>query len=158
MTRAASRQTARETVYLDMDHLLVVLMVLLWSSDADDVRLVGGAGRCAGTLEVKHQGGWRPGTYSYPYWTLKTTAIVCRELDCGSAVSVGEREESLDRPMWWIRPDCVQSGSALWECISSDSSSSILNLSCSGFHLKSSTLRLYTKRSEGGPRANECHT
>ncbi|XP_045898006.1 CD5 antigen-like, partial [Micropterus dolomieu] len=100
----------------------------LTCSEPDDVRLVGGASRCAGTLELKHQGDWRPGRY--PVWTLKTAAVVCRELSCGSAVSVEERKESSVRPAWWIRSDCVHSGSAMRECVTSRSysSSSILDL------------------------------
>ncbi|KAI4821312.1 hypothetical protein KUCAC02_029250, partial [Chaenocephalus aceratus] len=94
------------------------------------VQLVGGESRCAGALEVKHQGEWRP-VGGYPPWTLKTAGVACRELDCGSAVSVGERKESSERPAWRIRPDCVQSGSALRECAASDSSLSFLNLTCS---------------------------
>ncbi|XP_034721140.1 CD5 antigen-like, partial [Etheostoma cragini] len=101
---------------------------------SEPVRLVGGASRCAGTLEVKHNGEWRPVVYSD--WTLKTSAAACRELDCGSAVSVGEREESSYRSVWRIRSDCVESGSALRECAAPDfsfsSSSSFLNLTCSG--------------------------
>ncbi|XP_038589006.1 uncharacterized protein LOC119914078 [Micropterus salmoides] len=126
-----------------MDHLLVLL--LLWSSglqaegnhtstEPDDVRLVGGASRCAGTLELKHQGDWRP--VSYFVWTLETAAGVCRELDCGFAVSVGERKESSDRPVWWIISDCVQSGSALRECVSSFSSPFIVDLTCSDLLLQ----------------------
>ncbi|XP_038579871.1 uncharacterized protein LOC119906613 [Micropterus salmoides] len=66
-----------------------------------------------------------------------TAACVCRELDCGSAVSVGERKESSDRPVWWIFPDCVQSGSALRECVvSSYFSSFILDLTCSDLLLQ----------------------
>ncbi|XP_053183726.1 CD5 antigen-like [Scomber japonicus] len=99
--------------------LLLMLLLLLWSSglQAEDkhqstepVRLVGGASRCAGTLEVK-QGEWRP--VSDSRWTLKDAAVACRELDCGSAVSTGSRKESSDRPVWRIRRDCLQSGSAL---------------------------------------------
>ncbi|KAL7377207.1 hypothetical protein ABVT39_023858 [Epinephelus coioides] len=101
----------------------------LTCSEPDDVRLVGGDSHCAGTLEVKHQGEWRPVKGSG--WTLKTAGVVCRELDCGSAVSVGERKESSDRPVWRIRSDCVHSGSALRECARSHSSSSILDLTCS---------------------------
>ncbi|KAE8285531.1 Scavenger receptor cysteine-rich type 1 protein M130 Soluble CD163 [Larimichthys crocea] len=93
------------------------------------VRLVGGHSRCAGTLELKHLAEWRP--VSYSDWTLKTAAVACRDLDCGSAVSVEQRKESSDRSVWWIRSDCVQSGSALRDCASSSSSSSILNLTCS---------------------------
>ncbi|XP_078018081.1 scavenger receptor cysteine-rich type 1 protein M130-like [Epinephelus lanceolatus] len=95
--------------------------------------LVGGDSHCAGTLEVKH-GEWRPVNGSE--WTLKTAGVVCRDLDCGSAVSVGEREESSDRPVWWIRSDCVHSGSALRECAASSSSSSVLNLTCSDLLLQ----------------------
>ncbi|XP_038559305.1 scavenger receptor cysteine-rich type 1 protein M130-like isoform X2 [Micropterus salmoides] len=100
------------------------------STEADDVRLVGGASRCAGTLELKYQGDWRP--MRYYNWTLKAAAVVCRELHCGSPVSVGEREDSSDRPVWWIRSVCVQSGSALRKCVTSYYSSSILDLTCSG--------------------------
>ncbi|XP_032364822.1 scavenger receptor cysteine-rich type 1 protein M130, partial [Etheostoma spectabile] len=98
---------------------------------SEPVRLVGGGSRCAGTLEVKRDGEWRP-AIGYSPWTLKTSsAAFCRELDCGSAVSVGERQESSDRPVWWIRSDCAESGSALRECAESYSSSSFLNLTCS---------------------------
>nr|XP_033503095.1 scavenger receptor cysteine-rich type 1 protein M130-like [Epinephelus lanceolatus] len=98
---------------------------------SEPVRLVGGHSRCGGTLEVK-QGDWRPVIGFYPDWTLKTAGVVCRDLDCGSAVSVGERKESSDRPVWRIRSDCVHSGSALRECATSSSSSFVLNLTCSG--------------------------
>ncbi|XP_038591602.1 collagen alpha-1(XII) chain-like isoform X3 [Micropterus salmoides] len=92
------------------------------------VRLVGGASRCAGTLEVK-RGEWRPVYGSN--WILKSAAAVCRELDCGSAVSTRSREDSSDRPGWEISSDCVESGSALRECVSSGSSSSIMEITCS---------------------------
>ncbi|XP_049909703.1 scavenger receptor cysteine-rich type 1 protein M160-like [Epinephelus moara] len=98
---------------------------------SEPVRLVGGDSHCAGTLEVKREGEWRPVTdYDSP-WTLKTAGVACRDLDCGSAVSIGEREESSDRPVWWIRSECVHSASALRECATPDSSSSVLNLTCS---------------------------
>ncbi|XP_062274515.1 scavenger receptor cysteine-rich type 1 protein M130-like [Scomber scombrus] len=118
--------------------LLLMLLLLLWSSglQAEDkhqstepVRLVGGASRCAGTLEVE-QGEWRPVRYDF-FWTLKAAAVACRELDCGSAVSIGSRDESSDRPVWEINHNCPQSGSTLRDCALSDSSSSIMELTCS---------------------------
>uniref|UniRef100_A0A8P4FZZ4 SRCR domain-containing protein n=1 Tax=Dicentrarchus labrax TaxID=13489 RepID=A0A8P4FZZ4_DICLA len=96
---------------------------------SEPVRLVGGDSRCAGTLELK-QGDWRP-AFGYG-WTLKAAADVCRELDCGSPVSVGRRKESSDRPLWWITSECIHSGSALRDCVTSDSYSYILDLTCSG--------------------------
>ncbi|XP_051237270.1 scavenger receptor cysteine-rich type 1 protein M130-like [Dicentrarchus labrax] len=101
----------------------------LTCSESEEVRLVGGDSRCAGTLELKHNGDWRP--VMGRGWTLKEANVVCRSLDCGSAVSVVERKESSVRPVWWIDSDCVQSGSSLRECARSESSSSILNLTCS---------------------------
>ncbi|XP_067433182.1 collagen alpha-1(XII) chain-like [Thunnus thynnus] len=95
----------------------------------EPVRLVGGASRCAGTLEVK-RALWKPVHYSD--WSLKEAAVVCRELDCGSVVSTRSRNEPSDRSVWRINPDCVKSGSALRECASSSSSSSIVELTCSG--------------------------
>ncbi|KAI9532428.1 hypothetical protein NQZ68_031951 [Dissostichus eleginoides] len=97
---------------------------------SEPVRLVGGESRCAGILEVKHQGEWRPVEYLSP-WTLKAAAVACRVLDCGSAVSVVRRYESSERSMWEISSDCVESGSALRECASSVSSSFFLSLTCS---------------------------
>ncbi|XP_075940213.1 scavenger receptor cysteine-rich type 1 protein M130-like [Anarhichas minor] len=96
---------------------------------SEPVRLVGGDSRCAGTLELK-QGDWRPVEGSD--WSLKEAAVVCRELDCGSAVSMGQRDESSGRFVWRIKSDCVQSGSSLRECVTSHFSSSIMDLTCSG--------------------------
>ncbi|XP_031161380.1 CD5 antigen-like isoform X2 [Sander lucioperca] len=143
-----------------MDYLLV-LFLLLWSSglpaeekhnSKESVRLVGGDSRCAGTLEVKHRGEWGP--VSDSDWTLKEAAVACSQLDCGSAVSVGQREVSSDRPVWRIKSDCVQSGSALRECAISWYSSSILNLTCSdsvrlvdGISLCSGRLEVKTNQS-----------
>ncbi|XP_037626201.1 scavenger receptor cysteine-rich type 1 protein M130-like [Sebastes umbrosus] len=103
---------------------------------SESVRLVGGDSRCAGTLELKHQGDWRPLRDGISLWTLKEAVAACRELDCGSAVSVERREESSYRSVWGIRSDCVQSGSALRECATSDSSNYILDLTCSDLLLQ----------------------
>ncbi|XP_042079883.1 scavenger receptor cysteine-rich type 1 protein M130 [Haplochromis burtoni] len=118
-----------------MDHLL--LLLLLWSSgisernqssaEPDEVRLVGKASHCGGTLEMKHVRKWRP--VDFYNWTLKKAAVVCEHLDCGSAVSVQERK-SPRRFVWSIRPDCFQSGSKLGDCLRLLPSTTILNLTC----------------------------
>ncbi|XP_068585277.1 scavenger receptor cysteine-rich type 1 protein M130-like [Cebidichthys violaceus] len=95
---------------------------------SEPVRLVGGSSRCAGTLEVK-RGDWRPVDGSD--WTLKEAAVVCEELDCGSAVSTGLTNESLPKSAWKVISNCIQSGLALRECVTSGSSSSIVELTCS---------------------------
>ncbi|XP_068567700.1 scavenger receptor cysteine-rich type 1 protein M130-like, partial [Cebidichthys violaceus] len=95
---------------------------------SEPVRLVGGDSRCEGTLEVK-QGDWRPVDDSD--WGLKEADVFCRELDCGSAVSIRQREEFSVRAVWWIDSDCIQSGASLRDCVTSRSSSSIMDLICS---------------------------
>ncbi|XP_018544225.2 CD5 antigen-like [Lates calcarifer] len=84
------------------------------------VRLVGRDGRCAGRLEVKHQGEWRQVGDQSPDWTLRNAAVVCKQLYCGSAVSVGISQKfKRSTPLWRINFDCVRSGSALTDCVSS---------------------------------------
>lgn len=87
-------------------------------SDPGDIRLVGEASRCAGTLEMTNQGEWRPVVHLDSNWDQKSAAAVCRLLDCGSAVStkLAEDEDS-ERPVWWIKSSCVQSASALRDCL-----------------------------------------
>uniref|UniRef100_UPI003AAC6C34 scavenger receptor cysteine-rich type 1 protein M130-like n=1 Tax=Centroberyx gerrardi TaxID=166262 RepID=UPI003AAC6C34 len=107
----------------------------LTCSESDDVRLVGGASRCAGGLEVKQHGDWKPVDDRFSDWRLKLAAVVCRQLDCGSAVSTERRNDSSKRSGWQIRPHCDGSESALRECVllmKSSNISSSLELICSG--------------------------
>ncbi|XP_059213666.1 scavenger receptor cysteine-rich type 1 protein M130-like [Centropristis striata] len=99
------------------------------SAESDDVRLVGGDNRCAGNLIWKHQEEWRP--VDNTDLSLKEADLVCKKLDCGSAVSIARREESSRRSVWWINSGCVQSGSVLRECVTSWLSLSSMDLTCS---------------------------
>ncbi|XP_029941971.1 antigen WC1.1-like, partial [Salarias fasciatus] len=101
----------------------------LTCSGGDEFRLVGGASRCAGRLELKVLGEQRP-VEGYYFFTLKTAALFCEHLNCGSAVSLQPTDVS-DQSMWRINSDCVQSGSDLWSCVESWRSSGTLNLTCS---------------------------
>ncbi|KAK7909585.1 hypothetical protein WMY93_014269 [Mugilogobius chulae] len=96
---------------------------------SDWLRLVGGAGRCAGAVEVKHEREWRRLT-SYP-WSLEVTDVLCRLLDCGSAVSGRVRNYFSKSPVWWIDSDCVTKNSAVRDCVSSSSDSFGLHVVCS---------------------------
>ncbi|XP_072309645.1 T-cell differentiation antigen CD6-like [Eucyclogobius newberryi] len=92
---------------------------------SEPLRLVGGASRCAGPVEVKHRGEWRRGA-NYDLWVgwdLGATAAVCRELDCGSAVSGEERGGFPESRVWIISSDCVKK-STVTECVTHSSSSS----------------------------------
>ncbi|XP_045070188.1 deleted in malignant brain tumors 1 protein-like [Coregonus clupeaformis] len=82
----------------------------LTCSEPDDVRLVGGGSRCAGGVEQYDQGEWR--TVGTVDWNKEAVAaVVCRQLGCGSTVSV--------LPGYTTRGfivDCSGSESSLREC------------------------------------------
>ncbi|XP_051814341.1 scavenger receptor cysteine-rich type 1 protein M130-like isoform X2 [Acanthochromis polyacanthus] len=89
--------------------------VTLTCSDSDDVRLEGGANRCAGRLKMKHDGVWRVMKIPNPDWNLKVAALICGRLDCGPAVSAVNRPEYPHKDAWWINPYCPLS--ALKQCV-----------------------------------------
>uniref|UniRef100_A0A669E409 SRCR domain-containing protein n=1 Tax=Oreochromis niloticus TaxID=8128 RepID=A0A669E409_ORENI len=102
----------------------------LTCSEPDDVRLVGGANRCAGALEVKLEE-WRPVCAFHDSWTLKEAGVFCEHLGCGSAVSI-EKANILQTVAWSITPDCVLSTSPLKNCATRKHYSyQILKLTCS---------------------------
>ncbi|KAI4903139.1 hypothetical protein NFI96_000865 [Prochilodus magdalenae] len=77
----------------------------------DDVRLVDGSGRCAGAVEMYYSGGWRG--VGAAEWSIKEAALVCGQLDCGSAVAT---RSTRDGTGTGVVIQCNGSESALREC------------------------------------------
>lgn len=80
------RQTLLGFWHEEVSVCLLTKPVSYFSPEPGDVRLVEGGSRCAGKMEMNHQGEWRNLSGS-AHWTLGTAAVLCRPLGCGSVVS-----------------------------------------------------------------------
>ncbi|XP_014378566.1 deleted in malignant brain tumors 1 protein-like isoform X1 [Alligator sinensis] len=80
------------------------------------VRLVKSSSRCAGRVEVFHDGQW--GTVCDDDWDLNDAGIVCRQLGCGTAVSAPHKAHFGlgSGPVWLDDINCVGTEAALSEC------------------------------------------
>uniref|UniRef100_A0A8C7VST7 Deleted in malignant brain tumors 1 protein-like n=1 Tax=Oncorhynchus mykiss TaxID=8022 RepID=A0A8C7VST7_ONCMY len=80
------------------------------------VRLVNGNGRCSGRVEIYHNSQW--GTVCDDNWDMNDAKVVCKQLDCGSAVSsLGSAYFGQGSGQIWMdNIECSGSESTLRQC------------------------------------------
>ncbi|KAM6033160.1 scavenger receptor cysteine-rich domain-containing protein DMBT1-like isoform 2-T2 [Chlamydotis macqueenii] len=98
----------------------LLLMACLWGAVAESpgglLRLAGGPDRCAGRVEVLHNGTW--GTVCDDGWAFPEGRVVCRHLGCGTVLSVapGTRYGEGTGQIWLDEVNCTGEERDLSEC------------------------------------------
>ncbi|KAM3915862.1 scavenger receptor cysteine-rich type 1 protein M130-like [Leptodactylus fuscus] len=81
---------------------------------SSDFRLTNGSQRCAGRVEMMSSGKW--GALCLSHWDLQAANVLCRQLQCGTAVSISDGGDSGENLAWPDEFHCEGIESNLREC------------------------------------------
>lgn len=124
--RAATSNVTIVTILLEEG---ITEMFLFFSSEPNNVRLVGGHSGCRGTLEMRRGVEWK--AFSALPRGFRLAGRVCSQLNCGSVISVGLRRSNSPTTKLAIIHDC--DASSLADCFVILEKSGInVEITCSG--------------------------
>ncbi|KAH0626624.1 hypothetical protein JD844_001708 [Phrynosoma platyrhinos] len=85
-------------------------------SDHSEVRLINGSHRCSGRVEVLHFNHY--GTVCDDSWDLRDATVVCRSLDCGTAIAAPQKAHFGQGPnlIWLDDMECTGKETSLSVC------------------------------------------
>ncbi|XP_036431277.1 deleted in malignant brain tumors 1 protein-like, partial [Colossoma macropomum] len=108
--------SSAETVNCSSREQLSITCSGKFNSAHSSIRLVGSGGDCAGRLEVFHSGSW--GTVCDDLWDIEDAQVVCRQLQCGVALSalVPAQFGPGTGPIWLNVVECKGNETSLWNC------------------------------------------
>ncbi|NXH73390.1 C163A protein, partial [Hydrobates tethys] len=80
------------------------------------LRLVDGGGRCAGRVEVMHNGEWGS-VCNYDFWDARWATVVCRQLGCGPVAKASPYAPfGQGTGRIWFQPFCIGNEAVLQDC------------------------------------------
>uniref|UniRef100_A0A8C3VAB4 SRCR domain-containing protein n=1 Tax=Catharus ustulatus TaxID=91951 RepID=A0A8C3VAB4_CATUS len=89
----------------------------LRAAGSGELRLVGGGGRCAGRVEVKHDGEWGSVCVFDFDWKALWASVVCRQLGCGQKAWASPHAPfGQGTGRIWLQPFCNGTENGLEEC------------------------------------------
>uniref|UniRef100_A0A803XNN1 SRCR domain-containing protein n=1 Tax=Meleagris gallopavo TaxID=9103 RepID=A0A803XNN1_MELGA len=85
---------------------------------SEELRLVDGGGRCAGRVEVKHEGEWGSVCSYDIHWDTREAGVVCRQLGCGTVAHTSPNAPfGQGKGRIWLHPYfCDGTESTLQDC------------------------------------------